>query len=493
MSFKHFIPTLLLAASAFFPAHAEWNDSIRYNAEFGASLSSGAHTPFWLQSNRFGFSSLRRNNLYLRLGAFKDLDKKKRFSWGAGIDLGVAHRFQSTFMPQQLYAEVKYRCLNAMIGAKELSDPLIDTELSSGALTNGSNARPIPQVRIGIFDYADFWGTNGWFAVKGHIAYGLFTDNWWIKRWVNKDSRYTLNSLYCSRGIWFRGGNERKFPLTGELGLVMDTEFGGKTWWPAENGKGGTWDKHPTYAKAWLKALLPMKGGADTGAGEQTNVEGNFLGNWSFSLKWQDPSGWMVKLYYQHFFEDHSMMFFDFPWKDGLYGVQGRLPQNPFVSEILYEFLYTKDQSGPAYWDHTPEINYQVSGRDMYYWHYIYNGWQHWGQAIGNPLLTSPIYNANHHLQFYSNRVVAHHVGFKGSPTPNVDYRALLSYTKSWGSYYAPFQHTKENFSWLAEVKYHTKKLPGWEASISLAGDHGKLLGNSFGAMLSISKSGWFK
>lgn len=494
MRFKNICAAALIGASLLpmAEARAEWSDSIQYKAEFGVTLSDGAQTPLWLNANRFGFSSLERNNLWLRVGAFKYEDRSKRFTWGAGVDLGVAHRLQSTFMPQQLYAEVKYRCLDAMLGAKEIYDTMLDKELSSGALTNGWNSHPIPQLRVGIFDYADFWGTDGWFGVKGHIAYGVFTDNWWIKRWVNKETQYTLSTLYCSRAISFKGGDEKRFPLTGEFGLNMDTEFGGKTWMPDGNG-GGHWDKHPVYAKAWLKALIPSKGGSDTAYGEQVNVEGNFLGNWNFALQWSDPRGWGVKLYYQHFFEDHSMMFFDYTWKDGLYGVQGKLPANPIVSDVVYEFLYTKDQSGPVYWDHTPTIDYQVSGRDNYYNHYIYNGWQHWGQGIGNPLLTSPVYNADHALRFRSTRVISHHVGFKGTPSANVGYRVLLSHTRSWGSYGDPFPHTKDNFSWLAEVKYHHRKLRGWEASVSLAGDHGHLLGNSFGGMLTISKTGWLK
>ncbi len=495
MRLKFIITTALICAATCFPptASARWNDSIRYRAEFSFSLADGAHNPFWLQSNRFGFSSLKRNNLWLRLAAFKDMDRESRFSWGAGIDMGVGHRTQSTFMPQQLYAEVRYRCLDAMIGAKEISDGFLDRDLSSGSLTQGWNAHPIPQIRIGIFDYANVWGCKDMFAFKGHVAYGMFTDNWWLDRWANKDTEYTLGTMYCSRAIYFRGGNANKFPLEGELGLVMDSEFAGKTWVPAANGKPGHWDHHPAYLKAWLKAMIPMNGGADTSGGEQMNVEGNFLGNWSLSLKWQDPSGWMARIYYQHFFEDHSMLFFDYPWIDGLYGVQGHLPENPFVSDILYEFMYMKDQSGPVYWDHTPEINYQVSERDNYYNNYIYNGWQHWGQTIGNPLMTSPLYNADHKIIFRSTRIISHHIGFKGNPSAAVGYRVLLSHTRSWGTYSEPFQHSKSNFSWLAEVKYHPTRLRGWEASLSLAGDHGSLIGNSFGAMLSISKSGWFK
>lgn len=452
MNFRSILLALIgCAASALSPsAAAEWTDSIRYSAEVGVTLSDGGHTPLWLSANRFGFSSLERNNLWLRVGAFKDMDRTRRFSWGAGVDMGVAHRFQSVFMPQQLYAEVKYRCLDAMAGAKEITDGFLNQELSSGALTQGWNARPIPQIRIGIFDYADVWGCKEMFAIKGHIAYGMFSDNWWLNRWASKDYKYTLNTLYCSRAIYFRGGNARKFPLEGELGLVMDSQFGGKTWYPGKDG--GHWEKHPTYLKAWVKALIPMSGGDDTRGGEQMNVEGNFLGNWSFSLKWQDPSGWMARLYYQHYFEDHSMLFFDYPWKDGLYGVEGKLPKNPFVSGIVYEFLYMKDQAGPVYWDHTPEIDYQISERDEYYNNYIYNGWQNWGQGIGNPLASAPLYNADHYMRFASTRIVSHHIGINGEPSRNVSYRALVSHTRSWGTYAVPFRHTMSNTSWLSLI-----------------------------------------
>ncbi|MCM1369192.1 MAG: capsule assembly Wzi family protein [Candidatus Amulumruptor caecigallinarius] len=474
-------------------AHAEWNDSIRYKAEIGAAFGGGDHNPFWLVSDKYGFSSIRKNNGYLRLSAFKDMNEDKKFDWGAGIDMGVAYRYSSVFVPQQLYAEIKYRCLDAYIGQKELNDPIVPSDLSSGALTISNNAHPIPQIRVGIFDYADFWGCNGWFAVKGHLAYGMFTDNWWLNRWVNRDSEYSLNTLYASRAIYFRGGNEKKFPLVGEIGLSMDTQFGGKTWIPGDKNNPGYWEKHPTYPKAWIKAMIPMKGGSDTAVGEQANVEGNMLGNWSFSLKWDDPRGWMVKLYYQHFFEDHSMMFFDYPWLDGLYGVRAGLPKNPFVSEIVYEFLYMKDQSGSVYWDHTPSVDYQVSGRDDYYNHYIYNGWQNWGMTLGNPFLISPIYNGDHTMYLKNSRVVAHHMGLKGSPLGNLDYRVLVSYNRSWGTYKLPLKKIESSFSWLAEVKYRPKTLKGWEGSLSFSMDAGSLLGHSYAALLTVSKTGFFR
>ena len=475
-------------------AFAEWNDSIRYRGELSVSLGGGEHNPFWLMNDRNGLASPHPNSGFLRLGAFHDLDKQKRFSWGAGIDVGVSFHNERIFLPQQLYGEVQWRCLDLMVGLKEIPDPVVNSDLSSGALTFAGNASPIPQVRAGIFDYADFWGCKGWFAVKGHNAYGMFMDNSFINHWVDKkaDHPYSKDVLYCSRAIYFRGGNPDKFPLWGELGLNMETQFGGTTY--LYNPKTGetTAEKHPSYPKAWLKALIPMKGGSDTSAGEQLNVEGNMLGNWSFALQWDDPSGWNARIYYQHYFEDHSMLFFDYPWKDGLYGVSGRLPKNPYVSEICYEFLYMKDQGGPVYWDHTPDINYQVSGRDNYYNHYFYNGWSQFGMGFGNPLVLSPIYNDPHTLYFRNTRIIAHHLGFKGDPTQQVGYRVKASWLRSWGNYDDPQPHVKGNFSLLAEAKWHPAKLKGWEGTLSFAMDAGGLIGHNYGVGITITKTGWF-
>ncbi|MDE7437409.1 MAG: capsule assembly Wzi family protein [Muribaculaceae bacterium] len=468
-------------------AKAEWNDSIRYVGELGVTASAGENTPFWMMNNRHGLSSRTRNNGYLRLGAFHDMDTTRRFTWGAGVDLAVAARFTSTFVVQQLYGEAKYRCLNLLIGSKEMPGFISNSDLATGNLTYAGNARPIPQVRAGIFDYADFWGTKGWFAIKGYIAYGKFTDNRWIKSWVDPNSSYALGTLYHSKAIFFRGGNARKFPLEFEFGLEMATEFGGT----AYNTPYGPEVKMPGGIKSFLKALIPMRGSDEAPDGEKLNVEGNMLGSWNFALGWKTDD-WSVKAYYQHFYEDHSMLFWDYPWKDGLWGVEARLPKNRWVSEIVYEFLYSKDQSGSVYWDHTPEINEQVSGRDGYYNHYIYNGWQHWGMGIGNPLFISPIYNNDHTMYFYSNRLWAHHLGFKGQPSDEIGYRVLASFQKSWGTYDVPSPEVRSDFSLLAEVNYAPRKLKGWKGELGFGMDTGSLLGHSYGVSLKISKTGWF-
>lgn len=484
----------LMACAGIVPAGArDFNDSLRWDVQVGATFSGGDHTPFWMVNGQQGFSGIKRNNAWLRAGIFHDLDKEKRFSWGAGVDLGVAVNFERVFIPQQIYGEVKYRCLNAMLGQKEMRDDIIDSELSSGGMTWSGNSRPIPQLKIGIFDYADFWGTKGWFAVKGYIAYGMYTDNAWLKEWVSPKDKYTLNTLYCSRAIYFRGGNAKKFPLVGELGLRMDSQFGGTTYFAEDANGVRPALKNPTDLKAWIKGLIPLGGSDDTPGAEQLNVQGNFLGSWTFALGWHSPHGWSVKAYFQNFYEDHSMLFFDYPWKDGLWGVQGKLPRNPFITEAVVEYLYTKHQSGPVYWDHTPDLNHQVSARDDYYNNYLYNGWSNYGYGIGNPLIISPIYNNQHTLEFLHNRVEAWNIGLKGNPSDQVDWKLRASVISSWGSYPRPISKIKRDFSMLAQVNYHPAKLRGWSGSLAIGWDAGSLIGHSFGVGITISKVGLIK
>ena len=256
--------------------------------------------------------------------------------------------------------------------------------------------------------------------------------------------------------------------------------------------------------KDFFEALIPMGGDAtdgETSDGESyANASGNHIGSWHFSLTYA-LEDWKIRAYYEHMFEDHSMMFFEYGWKDGLAGIEVTLPKNPFVHTFLYEFMNSKDQSGAVYHDHTPEIPDQISAIDDYYNHLLYTGWQHWGMSMGSPFLLSPIYNQSNHpnffhntkgsLKFYYNRVQSHHFGICGSPMEGLDYRLLVSHSKHWGSYVMPLIDTEEQTSALLEVSYAPTQWDGWQFKASAAYDHGNtLIGNNFGGMLTVSKCG---
>lgn len=460
-------------------------DSIRYLGEVETTFSGGENTPFWLMNNLQGLGSPERNNGFVRAAFFRDMDKGKRFSWGAGIDLVGGWNLSAPFNIHQFYGEVKYRCLNALIGSKEIWGEFNDPKLSSGNLLYSGNAMPIPQIRLGIFDYADFWGTKGWFAMKGYIAYGMFTDSGWQKSWAAPGSKRTDNVLYHSKGLWLRGGNTNVFPLQGEIGIEMATQFGGKAYQYGETLQLGH------SLKDWMKAFFPSTETRVTFLGEQTSVEGNMLGAYNIALFWLPKADWSIKAYFEHYFEDHSQMTFEYGWKDGFWGIEAQIPENHFISTFVYEYLYSKDQTGAVNNDSSDRVPEQVSGRDNYYSHSIYTGWQHWGMGIGNPLMLSPVYNRNHFIKFMDTRIIAHHFGIAGNPTTDISYRLLLSFSQNWGTYQYPYEEVLNNFNGLMEVIWKPKELKGWYAKAAIAGDSGNLLGKSFGGMITIGKTGW--
>lgn len=477
------LSTLLLLACV---PEAVAIEGLYYKVEAQGSVSTGENTPFWLVNNREGLASVEKNNGYLRAGLFREIEPEKRFSWGAGVDLAGAYNFSSSFIIQQLYAEIKYRCLGLMVGSKEnLNYEVNNRQLGSGNLLYSGNARPVPQIRAGIPEYTFVPWTGKWLSVKGYIAYGMFTDDRWQKSFARYGAKRTEHVLYHSKALFLKVGNPEKFPAWFEGGLEMAAQFGGKSI------TGEKVINMPNGAKDIIKVFFPSAGGKDTPIGEQTNIYGNHVGSWNAKIGWDITPEWGVGVYYNHYFEDHSQMMFDYEWRDGLWGVEVNFPQNPVVTQLVYEFLYTKDQSSSVYWDHDSKIPEQVSGRDNYYNHGIYTGWQHWGMGIGNPLLISPIYNRDGVIAFESNRVIAHHVGFMGQPLPELGYRVLLTYSRNWGTYDSPYPEVKNNYNGLLEVTYNPRWFTGGAAILSIGADGGGLLGKSLGVMLTIRKTGW--
>ena len=171
-------------------------------------------------------------------------------------------------------------------------------------------------------------------------------------------------------------------------------------------------------------------------------------------------------------------------------GAELNLKYGTWLRSVVFEYLYTKYQSGPVYHDHTVGRNDHLGGRDDFYNHYIYTGWQHWGQAIGNPLYRSPIYNEDGSIAFTDNRFMAFHLGFDGQPTPRLDYRVLTTYQKGWGTYNNPFTKAYKNLSFLVEAKY--KFNHNWTVRGGYAMDFGseKMYGHNAGFQLTVTKSG---
>lgn len=485
---KRLLGTLLCLAGGLFPAAAgaQTDSTLTYRVEASANASDGTYAPLWFTANRFGLSSEKPNSGYLRAGLTYRKEMKHYWRLETGVDLAGTANQTADFVVQQLYADIAWKMLTLSVGSKErYGFPLEKNhELSSGMMVEGPNARPVPQVRLTV-DYLTVPGTGNWIAMKAHIAYGLFTDGNWQESYVPVGASYTKNVLMHSKSLTMRIGNREKFPMEFEVGILHAAQFGGKRMTMTADG-GKLVSNMPNGLKDFFKILIPKH--------ESTlqNVQGNHCGSWNFALTYYGED-WKIQGYLEHYYEDHSQMFWQYGrWKDGQLGLEVTLPKNRWVSALLWEGMATKDQTGPLLYDGVGGSFHDVqqSGGDNYFNNGEYLGWQHWGAALGNPLIPGPQYNADHTNSFKSNRVRSNHVGVSGNPSSEWSYRILASMVRHWGTYSAPLDKQRKQFSSLYEVTYRPAWAAGWSVSAALGLDRGNYLGNSTGGMITLKKTG---
>lgn len=471
--------------------------NIQYMGETNVTISDSKVAPFWFANNHYGLSSVKGNSGYIR-GTIKrniEVDSLRKWKIGYGVDLVVPVNYTSNFVIQQLYGQFEYGKFKLTAGSKELSMEFNNQELSSGDMVIGINARPIPQIRIEIPEFWTVPGSKKWLGIKAVLSYGWYTDNKWQKDFTNKKTLYTSNSLFHNKALYLQVGNKKIFPLTFTGGLAFATQFGGEAWnvsKRADDPIGGV-NYHinmDSGLKGYWNSLII--GGNDPNDGNYKNVEGNHVGSWHGSLKYQEKN-WSVRGYFEHYFEDHSQLFIQYGWKDMTYGLEIELPDNPIASNLVIESISTKDQTGGIYHDASTTLPEQISGKDNYYNNHVYGGWQHWGMAIGNPLLISPIYNSNGTITFRHSRIKATHIGVAGNPTKKIHYRLLYTYMKSWGTYDSPLTDTQSNQYLLAELTYKPIKYKGWSATGAIGINKGDIIKNSLGMSFTLRKEGLLK
>lgn len=481
---------------------------VHYTSAMQGSFSSG-NTPLWLNANKYGMSSLKSSNGYLRETIYRPLkaDSCRRWGMGYGVDVAVTSRYASKFFLQQAYVEGRWLHGVLTIGAKEWPMELKNQRLSSGSQALGINARPIPEVRIALPEYWTIPALGRWFALKGHIAYGMYTDDNWQRDFtLHGQTPYNEHTLYHSKAGYLRIGKPFWFPLSVEFGLEMQAQFGGY-YLHQENGTLVKRRLGDHNLKDFWRAFVPGGSDASDGTG-YGNVEGNQSGAWMTRVNY-DTDDWSFSAYIDHFFEDHSQMYFlgydgygqgaDFqkhekrrdllyPLKDMMLGGELQLKHGSWLKDIVVEYLYTKYQSGPINHDRTSHLSDAINGQDDYYNHGNYMSLQHWGQVIGNPLYRSPLYNDDATIRVEDNRFVAWHMGVEGQPLPRLDYRILASWQRGYGTYYDPYTHARHNTSILVEAGYRFNH--GWAVRGAFGLDHGSILGNNHGVQLTIIRRG---
>lgn len=487
-----------------------------YSFTGGASLNLGAGSsefaPYYLHANRHG-KITQSKNAQLDIWAQDSLDLSKRFdfAWGVEVLGGYANKADykrwnsetqswydnpqgpAPIWIQQLYGEVKWRCLYLRLGLKDINSAFVDQELSSGDLLWSGNSRGIPEARIGFVDFQDIPFTKKWVQFDVCLSYGKFIDT----KWINNHFDY-WNGKRNPGGFWtykrasLRTNPEKPFSF--QAGIQMAGIFGGKTYYYGNGELRETVDNYSGF-KDFIQILLPFWSNEREGY-----RVGDTKGTWDFSARYRFKGGETLRAYVQWPWEDSSGIAKKNGF-DGLWGIEFKLGRQWWVEGVVAEYVDLTHMSGPLSYDpgyhNTPDngatLPDKVGGRDGYYNNSYYRAYTNYGLNMGTPLVMGSLFFTGDKSWLTSGvlpyfRVRAFHIGITGSISDNCDYTVKYNHRKAWGdtNTYALI-HPIEADSFIASVSYRFKKIPGFSIAGSLGVDHGTMPSNAVGGMITLT------
>ena len=489
MRMKRLIPYCIVLSAFILTAHAqERSNQLSYHVESFGSVSTDNQTPFWMINNQYGVIPLDANNGYLRTSVdyhhFFDSD----WSWNTNVDLvAVSSRYRNVYV-QQLYTELAYKGICLSIGSHESGKYLqtvTDPFLSSGNLGLSTNSRPIPEINLYALDFITLPWTNGWLQVKTNFAVGRSFDTDYLDSFIGEKQYYIQNMLWHHKSLYLRIKDaENDFPFSFIVGIRHVVQWGGEATDPLFKRQ------QPHAMKDFLRVMFGLSGGKTATISDQVNALGAHYGTYDFRLGYEKDDR-AIYGYYQHIFNDGSGMEF-YNALDGLWGIQVDLPKFTRMKKIVFEHLYTLNQSGPFHYiwfDHHKYPGYG-GGADNYYNNGEYTtGFSYFNRSQGTPFLLSPEYNINGELGFKHNRVKAWYLGVEGDISRYLSWRFRLSTMESVGTAYVPTLRKLTSTSFITDFSYSCKD---WTFTSSIAADNGQLLGNHWGFNVSVARQVMF-
>ena len=454
--------------------------NLRLNAETDISLYNGELKPMWMHSNHWGIQSPSdKNSILIHLNGSYQFIKNEHFKLSGGLGGVIKSGNSDTFL-HECFLRGKLYVIDFSIGKEAYSPIIYDDELTTGSFLWSSNARPIPRISVGIFEYLPLQFVNNRIEIKGGISQG----------WLNDDRGILGNSdvLLHEKFAYVRIGNLKVKPYGG---LVHSALFGGTR-------PGG----EKILVDFW--ATFFGKGSAKLGGGEETNVAGAHMGLFDFGADFniRDYQG---HFYLQKPFADGSGMRIDKEFfKDRIVGVVFKSTEKKKINAFSIEYLKTDWQSGPGTPDpYDPDNNsivfvydindveaymqdrfldvdangwtnddlskflseqwnegYRFGGRDDYMNNGMYYaGWTYQKQNMGTPLFytnyqfeqISTDWRSRKRNLFVNNRIIGFNIGVSGY-IGEFQYRLKYTYTKNLGAYGEEY---KGRYSWVKTDNYY--------------------------------------
>lgn len=483
-------------------------DTLRYSATALGNASTGHFAPYFIGSLNHG-KTVRKASALADIETRVDIDRSRRFSWGAGIEVvggfSTGNKYDrwdnnakiwtsqenrpASVWVQQLYGEVKWRGVFLRAGQKDHHSALLDERLSSGDLTRSSNARGIPGAEVGFIDFQNIPFTNGWVQIEGVVEYGKFTDNSFAKKQYNYYNWVLATGIYYTyKRCYFRTKPSMPFSVT--VGMQFGGQFGGTTEYYRQGEMYRKEVRGFRFADLF-KMFLPIRGNGNN------FMEGSSLGSWDLKARYRLRNS------------DELSFAFQWPWEDGsgigrrngldgLWGVYYTSARRGLVNGAAIEWLDFRNHSGPIHWAPGDfpgtTITNEATGGDNYYNNDTYTAYTNYGMAIATPFLVSPIYNLNGYPAFLHNRAQGLHLALTGCvDIINLDWALKYSWQQAWGSGRTPQSYSLIDNSLLLEANWNAASvLDGFAVNAKLAFDAGALRGNNFGFMIGIRYAGVF-
>ncbi len=462
---KSFFCYMLVIFSMTSAAQNHFNE---VSLELTGMAGTEENLPFWFIHNQLGryteTSAWQEFNEAFVQGDYV-ISPNLQLTYGADFGLRVSSEEVSP-MIIQTYAGLIGKTFSFKAGS--FADEVIMSGLSSGngQLIRSANFRPYPKFRLSTTGFIPFLFAKQWFRFKAEYDEGLLTD----ERVVDRPHLH-----HKSLHLQFLPGATFRF----SLGMEHYVFWGGTL-------PDGT--KLPDDLKAYFRYITGKSGSDEFLMTDQLNVAGNQLGAYLVTFE-KELANLRVELRISHPFEDHSGMEFD-NLKDNLYTLYVcRKNSGELFDAFVFEYLYTKNQSGPIHRITGPKED-RVRGADSYFNHGVYqSGFTYRGSSMGTPLFSPVNIGTDGIVRGVSNnRVSAFHLGATGYLLPQkLKWKALLTFSRNFGTYGAPFLPPKNQINSLGELSWKSKN-NHYEFSTQLAADYGKLSPVGIGVGFSLKR-----
>lgn len=493
-----FLSILLFVLNPVAFSQDEKSDETSYRAEMFSSFSTGEHTPFWMVYHNWGMTPLDANNFYTRGGVFhkQRLDREWSFSLGIDIAASTPHSY-GTFWVQQAFGELDWKMFRLNIGSKEDYTSLLDPFLSSGDFDKSNNARPLPELKLSMPAFCRIPGARNIYF-KGDFAVGKYLDgDWQEDKALPHNESYTKDILSHHKSIAFRFGDisrSNRWQFTVEMDHQV--QWGGVLyqyeWWKGEYKI----QDQPQGLDDFFRGMIAKEGSGGASSADNAYVSGSQVGSYLFRLDHKLKNEEVLSLYLHHFFDDGSGMVFE-NYRDMLLGVQYKTTKKQLISNAVFEYIYTKHQTGPIHFNMMMDeahshLQNRGNGNDNYYNNVDYiQGRSYYGRTMGTPLFLSPEYNDDGRLNFKGTRIISFHAGLEGYFHPHFSYRILATTGQNWGRYYLPFLSIHKGFAANLDLTYDNPRLKGFSFQLSTGANSGRFFSeDAFGMGLTIVKRG---